>query len=270
MATPVRLADPKEGVRSFWDAEPCGTRYMKRTADFETQARTRYSIEPHIPEFAGFASARGSRVLEIGVGMGADYLEWLKGGAEATGVDISSVSIQRARNRCEAAGYAPDLRIADAERLPFPDNTFDIVYSYGVLHHSPNSSRCFQEAWRVLRPGGQARIMIYHHPSWTGLMLWLRFGWWRGKSLRETVHDRLESPGTKSYAQRDLQAMMAAFEDIRMRQVFSPGDLLLHRPSERYQSWMYRIAWKIWPRALIRRFGARWGLFLLITARKPA
>ena len=198
----------KDEVREFWNAEPCGTRYLEGKEDFDAHARARYVLEPFIFDFAQFQNARGLKVLEIGVGMGADYLEWLKAGAQAAGVDLSAASIERARRRCEQAGYQPDLRVADAEQLPFPDNSFDVVYSYGVMHHSPNTPQCIQEARRVLKPGGQARIMVYHHPSVTGAMLWLRYGILRGKSLRQSVsrspgesgHENIHSPRSAATA----------------------------------------------------------------------
>jgi ubiquinone/menaquinone biosynthesis C-methylase UbiE len=260
----------KDEVRDFWNANPCGARYLGNLTDFEEQARARYQLEPHIHDFAGFARSRGQRVLEVGVGLGADYLEWLKAGAQATGIDLSSASLDQAKRRCEMAGYAPDLRVSDAERLPFPDSTFDIVYSYGVMHHSPDTPQCLSEARRVLKPGGALRIMIYHHPSLTGFMLWLRYGWLRSKSLRQVVRDHLESPGTKSYTQEEARAMLQGFEQIEFRQVFSPGDLLLNEPSARFRGWAYRMIWRLYPRFLVRRFGARLGLFLLISARKPS
>jgi ubiquinone/menaquinone biosynthesis C-methylase UbiE len=271
-ASPVSGLQPgsKEEIRDFWNADPCGSRYLGDRADFEAHARTRYQLEPYIHEFAGFARSGGQRVLEVGAGMGADYLEWLKAGARATAVDLSSASLEQARRRCEMAGYAPDLQISDAEHLPFPDNTFDIVYSYGVLHHSPDTPQCIREAGRVLKPSGVLRIMIYHHPSLTGIMLWLRYGWWRGKSLRQAVHDHLESPGTKSYTQKEARAMLQGFEQIELRQVVSPGDLLLNEPSARFRGWAYRMIWQLFPRFLFRRFGKKLGLFLLISARKPA
>ncbi len=264
----LKEPDRKERVRQFWDSDPCGARYLGDRQDFEAHARARYELEPFIPEFAGFASSGGLRVLEIGVGMGADYLEWLKAGAQATGVDLSVISIEKARRRCELAGYEADLRVADAEHLPFPDNTFDVVYSYGVLHHSPNTAKCLREACRVLKPGGQARIMVYHHPSLTGLMLWLKFGLHRGKSLRCAVYDHLESPGTKTYTQDESRELMAGFQDVAVKQVFSPGDLLLNRPSKRFRSPFYRLLWRVYPRWLVGRIGRTWGLFLLISARK--
>ncbi len=252
----LKDSDLKKEVREFWNSDPCGTRYMDGAEDFEAHARARYALEPYIPEFAGFADARGLKVLEIGMGMGADYLEWLKAGAHATGVDMSAASLERARRRCQSAGYSPDLRLADAEHLPFANDGFDVVYSYGVMHHSPDTRRCLREAWRVLKPGGKARIMVYHHPSLTGLMLWLRYGMLRRKSIREVVYQRLESPGTKTYNQAEALSLMEGFEEVRMRQVFSPGDLLLHRPSARFQSPLYRLVWKFYPRFLVKAFAA--------------
>jgi ubiquinone/menaquinone biosynthesis C-methylase UbiE len=264
------IPDLKKDVQKFWNSDPCGTRYLDGQEDFEAHARSRYELEPYIPEFAQFASARGQKVLEIGVGMGADYLEWLKAGAKATGIDMSAASIERARRRCVAAGLTPDLRVADAEDLPFADESFDVVYSYGVMHHSPDTEQCLREAWRVLKPGGEARIMVYHHPSLTGQMLWLRYGILRGKSIRRTVYERLESPGTKTYTKAEIPSLMEGFENLTIRQVFSPGDLLLHRPSVRYQSPVYRLAWKLYPRLLAKKFGRNWGLFLLISGKKPS
>lgn len=261
--------DLKNDVREFWNSDPCGTRYLNDGDDFAAHARARYALESYIPEFAQFTSARGLKVLEIGVGMGADYLEWLKAGARATGVDLSEISLAKARRRCEAAGYRPDLRVADAEQLPFEEETFDIVYSYGVMHHSPDPAQCLREARRVLKPGGQARIMLYHHPSLTGAMLWLRYGVGRRKSMRQSVYNHLESPGTKTYTEDEIRSMMSGFENLSFRQVFSPGDLLLNQPSARFQSGRYRLAWKLYPRRLARRWARGWGLFMLVSAQKP-
>jgi ubiquinone/menaquinone biosynthesis C-methylase UbiE len=261
--------EAKEAVREFWDASPCGTRYVNDVDGFAAHAQARYSLEPHIWDFADFASARGKRVLEVGVGIGADYLEWLKAGALATGIDLSSVSLAGARRRCHLEGYEPDLRIGDAEHLPFGDHTFDIVYSYGVLHHSPDTRQCLREAWRVLKPSGQLKIMVYHHPSLTALMLWLRFGLYRGESLRKSAYRYLESPGTKCFTKAEVVEMLSGFENITMRQVFSPGDLLLHRLSERFSGGIYEVLWKLYPSSLMRRICPQLGLFLLVTATKP-
>ena len=268
MASPRAAVELKNTVREFWNAAPCGNRYLADPGAYPDHARVRCALEPHIQEFADFASAHGKRVLEIGVGMGADYLEWLRAGALATGIDLSRASIDQARRRCELAGFVPDLRLGDAEHLAFGDDSFDFVYSYGVMHHSPNTEQCLREAWRVLKPGGQLKVMLYHHPSWTGLMLWLRYGILRGKTLRETVYEFLESPGTKSFTKDEAHGMLVGFDEVHMSQVFSPGDLLLHQPSLRFQGPAFRLARLLYPRKLVRAFGKRYGLFLLLTARK--
>jgi ubiquinone/menaquinone biosynthesis C-methylase UbiE len=259
----------KTAVEDFWNAEPCGTRYLGKKSEFETHARARYELEPHIHDFAGFASGRGVRVLEIGVGMGADYEQWLQAGAIATGVDLSAASLEQARRRCKLAGLIPDLHLADAENLPFAPDSFDVVYSYGVMHHSPDTAKCLNEAWRVLKPGGEARIMLYHHVSLTGLMLWLRFGLWRGQSIRRCVYQNLESPRTKTFTRSEVLELMRDFENVSIDQVFSPGDLLLHQPSQKFRGPAYRLLWKLFPRELLRTCCRKQGLFLLITAQKP-
>ncbi len=269
VASTLNPAVSRLDVARFWNTEPCGTRYLGGKAAFDEQARTRYQLEPHIPGFAGFQSARGLRVLEIGVGIGADYEQWLKAGAVATGVDLSALSLRVARVRCEAAGLKPDLHQADAEDLPFPCNSFDVVYSYGVMHHSPNTPACIEEAWRVLKPGGQVRIMLYRHPSLTGIMLWLRFGLFRGQSIRKCVFEELESPGTQTFTRAEMFALMRNFENVRIEQVFSPGDLLLNAPSSRFRGTPYRLLWKLFPRRVARACLKRLGLFALITAEKP-
>ncbi len=266
----------KARVRAHWDREPCGTRGLDepdpraRQAQAETE---RYAVDAHIPGFARFDEARGRDVLEIGVGAGTDFLQWLRRGARATGVDLSPVSLAETRARAAAEGHpeAP-LQVADAEHLPFSDASFDVVYSYGVLHHSPDTEAAIAEVLRVLRPGGEARIMIYHVPSWTGLLLWAVHGAAKLRpwiSPRRAIYEHLESPGTKAYTVAEARALMRGYVDVRVETALLAGDLLAMRPSAKYQGRVHRLIWALYPRGLIRRFGARLGLGLLITARKP-
>jgi ubiquinone/menaquinone biosynthesis C-methylase UbiE len=139
---------------------------------FRQVERERYELEPYIPTFAQFEVARGKRVLEIGVGAGTDFVRWVRAGAEATGIDLTDQAISLVRERLALEELSAKLYVGDAENLPFETDSFDIVYSYGVIHHTPNTAKAVQEIWRVLKANGLARVMIYHLHSWVALLLW--------------------------------------------------------------------------------------------------
>jgi SAM-dependent methyltransferase len=167
-----KLADEqlKERVRAFWQAHPCGTKFSDAeigTREFFAALEAhRYEKEWHIPEAAQFANARGLRVLEIGCGLGTDGAQFAKAGADYTGVDLTEAAIELARKRFELFGLPGEFRIADAENLEFPDQSFDVVYSHGVLHHTPDINAAVQEIHRVLKPSGRAIVMLYHRGSY--------------------------------------------------------------------------------------------------------
>ena len=236
----------KDDVRAFWESEACGERYG------DEQDRTRYALEPEIIPFAGFAAARGKRVLEIGVGMGADVARWARAGALVTGVDLTERAVTLSGQRLAAEGLAAELRVADAENLPFDDGTFDIVYSWGVLHHTPDTAKAMAEATRVLAPGGRLKVMLYHRRSWVAVAAWARFCLLRGRpfsGLRAAVAN-VESPGTQAFTVAEGRAFLVALTDVSVRTA------LTH-----------------WDRAvapgLARVAGDRFGWFLLLEGTKP-
>ena len=278
---PAQPASPtKQIIRAHWEAEACGVRYAEGevNADFYMQIEdARYALEPCIYEFAQFGHARGLKVLEIGVGAGTDFSQWVKAGAQATGIDLTDAGVNHTRRRLALAGYAPstyDVRQGDAENLAFAEASFDLVYSWGVLHHTPDTPRTLAEALRVLKPGGTLKAMVYHTDSWTAWMLWLIHGLGRGKpwrSPKRIAFERLESPGTKLYAKDEARELMetTGFSNVRVSTVLGPGDLLLIKPSSRYKGPVWRLVWQIYPRWLVRALGNRFGLYLMIEAKKP-
>jgi len=167
-----KLADEqlKERVRTFWQAHPCGTKFsdaeIGTRAFFERIEAHRYEKEWHIPAAANFANTRGLRVLEIGCGLGTDGAQFAKAGADYTGVDLTNAAIELARKRFQLFGLTGKFQVADAENLDFPDESFDVVYSHGVLHHTPDIDAAVQEIRRVLKPGGRAIVMLYHRGSY--------------------------------------------------------------------------------------------------------
>jgi len=160
----------KERVREFWQAHPCGTKFSDAEIGtrefFDRVERHRYDKESHIPEAANFGGAKGLRVLEIGCGVGTDGLQFARAGAIYTGVDLTDAAIDLAQKNFATAGMPGEFRVADAEHLDFPDEAFDLVYSHGVLHHTPNIEAAVREIHRVLKPGGRALVMLYHRGSY--------------------------------------------------------------------------------------------------------
>lgn len=274
MAVPEDPEALKEAVRRHWQASPCGTRELPaddRRRFFAELERERYALEPHIHPFARFEEGRGRDVLEVGVGAGTDFVQWVRAGARATGVDLTPAGVALTEERLALEGLKARVLVADAERLPFADASFDIVYSYGVLHHSPNTEAAVREVHRVLRPGGVARVMIYHEPSWVGLMLWGVHCLAKGrpwKSPRWAVYNYLESPGTKVYTVAAARRLFSAFSRVEARPKLSHGDLLQMRPSEKYRGRLHRLAFRLYPRPLIRLTGDALGTYLLIEAIK--
>ena len=221
----------KDRVRAYWQAEPCGTSTTSAepgTAEFYADVeRRRYELEPFIPGFADFERWRGRRVLEVGVGLGTDFVRFVRAGADATGIDLTEAAVTTVRDRLALKGLEADLRVADAERLPFADSGFDLVYSWGVLHHTPNTEQALDEVRRVLKPGGEARIMLYSRRSWVALGLWLRHGVLRGRPWHTPTRllaEWMESPGTKAYTQAELDALFAGFSQVRYERFITPYD----------------------------------------------
>jgi ubiquinone/menaquinone biosynthesis C-methylase UbiE len=262
-------------TRRFWDRAACGEELYLTEPDangFREQARIRYALEPEIVTFANFSAARGKRVLEIGVGLGADHQRFAEAGAVLTGIDLTDRAIAMTRRRFEIFGLTSELQPGNAEQLAFPDNSFDIVYSWGVIHHSPSTARAVDEIYRVLKPGGSAWIMIYHKYSLVGFMLWIRYALFAGRpftSLRTIYARWLESPGTKAYSKTEARELFRKFKDVSIDVHLGHADLLASRAGQRHGGALLGVARRIWPRWFFRRFCRGNGLTMMIRASKP-
>jgi len=265
----------KRRLREFWDAESCGEVYAMGDSPrerYEAQRTARYTLEPYIAAFARFADGAKKDVLEVGVGMGADHLEWARSMPKSlTGIDLTPHAISHTRRRLRESGLQSQLRVGDAENLPFRSDVFDIVYSWGVLHHSPDTAQAVSEVYRVLKPGGIARLMIYHKYSMVGYLLWARYALLAGhpeRSLADVYSTHLESPGTKAFTRDEAMAMCSEFSSVRVQSRLSFGDLLQGAVGQRHRGALLTAAKLLWPRWLIRRAFPTHGLMLLIEAVK--
>jgi len=255
----------KDAVRGYWDSRPCGTTLSDApigSGTFFTEVeQRRYAAEPFIRQFADFGAWRGARILEIGVGVGSDFVNFVRRGADAVGIDLTPAAISLVRRRLAIERLSAETIVADAERLPFHDRSFDLVYSWGVLHHTPNTSAAIDELRRVVRPSGQVRVMLYSRHSWVALGLWLRNALGRGrawKSFSQVLAEYLESPGTKAYTVPEIRQMFAGFKRVTVQTFLTRQDRRVGGPIARVLPKGFYIgvtASRPSPPLLIRRFG---------------
>jgi ubiquinone/menaquinone biosynthesis C-methylase UbiE len=289
----------KERVRAFWQANPCGTKFTDAAPGtrlfYERVEEHRYAKEWHIPAAAGFKEARGLSVLEIGCGLGTDGAQFARAGADYTGVDLTEAAIELARRRFELDQLPGRFRTADAEALDFPSESFDVVYSHGVLHHTPDTAAAVREVHRVLKPGGRAIVMLYHRDSYnyrvnirilrrmgahllkteTGLKLVQRLTGEPIESLREHARnlkadaasylspgeflsrhtDGAGNPLARVYSRREARELFKDFSEVR---------LATHFLNKR---WLPLVG-NLLPRKAEAGLAARWGWHLWIYATK--
>jgi len=291
-------AQLKDRVRDFWQNHPCGTKFADAQPGsrrfYELVEQHRYEKEWHIPEAAGFDETKNLHVLEVGCGLGTDGAQFAKAGADYTGIDLTEAAVNLARRRFELSDLPGDFRVADAERLDFPNTSFDLVYSHGVLHHTPDTAGAIREIHRVLRPGGRAVIMLYHRDSYNyrvNISLLRRAGvhllkWNPGiafvrlvtgepeDSLREHAR-RLRSDSTYLGSQEFLSQntdgagnpLARVYSRKEARELFKDFSTVQLRTYFLNKRWM-PIVGPILPRSLETKLASRWGWHLWIYATK--
>ena len=224
------MVETKRAVRAYWDERPCGeglTRAPRGSHEyFAAIEDAKNRLEPYVHSFAGFTGSRGLDVLEIGCGVGTDTVRFARSGARVTAVDLSETAVALTAERLTDEGLEGDVREADAESLPFADGAFDLIYSWGVLHHTPDTARAIREVERVLRPSGEARIMLYNSRSFFAAGVWARsmFRSRRALSPAESLATGLESPGTKAYTRNEVRVLFDPFLTVEIATVATPYD----------------------------------------------
>ena len=192
---------PLSEVQNYWNSRPCNVRHSTKapgTQEYfnEVEAR-KYMVEPHIPGFAEFAKWRGKKVLEIGCGIGTDTINFARAGADVTAVDLSGKSLELAMQRAEVFGLAARIRFvqADSEHLSeyLPAEPFDLIYSFGVIHHTPHPERVLAQLPRYCKPETTVKIMVYNRWSWKVLWILLRYGKGQFWKLDELIADNSEA-----------------------------------------------------------------------------
>jgi len=261
-----------EEVRKFWDSRPCNIRHSTKpigSKEYFDEVETRkYFVEPHIPDFAQFEKWKGKKVLEIGCGIGTDSINFARAGAELTIVELSQKSMDICRKRFEVYGLKAKFYHGNAEELDsfVPVEPYDLIYSFGVIHHSPHPEKILEEIKRYCSPSTEIRIMLYAKWSWKAFWIIMAGGaFWRWDELiRRYSEAQTGCPITYYYSMRSVRKLMHGFEitDMRKEHIF-PYVISKYVNYEYEREWYFR--WM--PKVLFRWLEKRLGWHLCINAR---
>ena len=250
-----------DAIERYWNSrihdldmtdQPVGSREF-----FDELHDYRFDKLHYLPRLVGFDGYRGRALLEVGCGIGTDLVRFAQGGAIVTGVDLSETAIELAEKNFQLHGVtAHDLRVANAEALPYPDNTFDVVYGHGVVQYTSDPARLIRECARVLRPGGEAIFMVYNRVSWLNGL----------SKVMNVPLEHEDAPVLRKFSISEFAELLRPFTDVRIVPERFPVKSRLHTGWKAAAfNTLFVGAFNAVPRPLVRRLG--W--HLMAFARKP-
>ncbi len=239
-----------DDVRQYWEqhihdleitSHPVGSRGF-----FEDLDQYHFEKLHHLLRLVDFDGFRGRKVLEVGCGAGVDLARFARGGAQVTGVDLTTSAIDLARTNFSQQGLEGDFRVADGEQLPFPDDAFDLVYAHGVVQYTANPRRLVQECRRVLKPGGQAVFQVYNRVSWlNGLSKLMKVG---------LEHD--DAPVLLKFSIGEFRRLLEGFREVRIVPERFPVKSRLHGGWKgTLYNGVFVGTFNALPKAVVRRYG---------------
>jgi SAM-dependent methyltransferase len=266
----ISLAD----VRAFWDSRPCNVRHSsaEQGSDlyFAQVRMRRYFVEDHIEAFADFERWQGTRVLEIGTGIGSDAVRFVQAGASVLAVDVSPVSLTLARRHAESANAQVDFCECSAEDLQGLPRDFDLVYSFGVLHHTPHPWSALREIYQHLKPGGILKLMLYHRRTPKVWAMYFRDPRTLWDSTRIAMYSeaKTDCPVTYTYTRHAARQLVASCGFVVDR--VNVDHIFPYRVAD-YIAGRYVVsaAYRWMPLAWFRWLETHFGWHLLIEAHRP-
>ena len=249
----VTMAINKEILKYWEQSTPMS--FVPEKLGYEEKREFRYSLQDYMHHAFGFADFSGELVLDVGCGAGIDSAEFARNGAKVISVDLTRTSTELTRDLLEEGGLPSAVVQASANALPFRDDTFDCVYSYGVLHHIPDVESAVTEIHRVLKPDGQVSAMLYHQDS---LLYAYSIIYWRGIKeglLGALTPDQLVSrysernegcPYTRAYTKDEARSLFSPwFKQIGIEVHYNVLDLPQQRKVKADIPNTYELGWHL-------------------------
>jgi len=247
---------PLQKVKRYWNRRPCNIRHSRKPLGtkryFQEVEKKKYFVEPHIPPFSEFRKWKGKRVLEIGCGIGTAAASFAKAGADYTGVELSKKSLDLAKKRFEVLRLKGRFYLGNAEELSrfLPQQKFDLIYSFGVIHHAPRPEKIVAEARKYMDRRSEFRLMLYAKNSWKAIMI---------EAGLDQPEAQAGCPIAHTYSERDIRALLQGFRVLDMRQDHIFPYVIPHYRKHRYvvQPW-FKAMPKVMFQALERKLGWHW------------
>jgi len=270
----------KEGsVKKYWDDRPCNIRHSSSEFGtkqyFDEVEAKRYFVESHNPEFAEFARWKDKDVLEIGCGIGTDTINFARAGARVTAIDVSKKSINIAKKRAEVFGLSNQIEFIemsaeDMSELIRVGAKFDFIYSFGVIHHTPNPQRVFNQLPDLMKPDAKCRFMLYYRYSWKVFRILATYGRLKFWKVDEIVADHSEAQFgcpitftyTKKSAKRSLNEAGLSVKRSWINHIF-PWRIDKYKNHKYEKTWF----WKLIPDIIFNKVKRIIGWHLLIEAQ---
>lgn len=255
-----------DAIEHYWNARIHDLEMTDRPVGslefFNDLDEYRFDKLHYLPRLVDFAGFRGQTLLEVGCGIGTDLVRFARGGAIVTGVDLSETAIELARKNLHLHGLtAHDLRTANAEALPYPNNTFDVVYGHGVIQYTADPQRLVRECYRVLRPGGRAIFMVYNRVSWLNAM----------SKLMKVPLEHEDAPVLQKFSIGEFKELLSPFDSVEIVPERFPVKSRLHKGWKAVAfNTMFVGTFNAVPRPLVRRLGWHLMGFATKSAAKPS
>jgi ubiquinone/menaquinone biosynthesis C-methylase UbiE len=250
-------------VQAYWNGRPCNIRHSNQPIGtkkyFDEVEKRKYFVEPHVPGFAQFERWKGKKVFEVGCGIGTDTINFARAGAQVTAIDLSDESLRLAKQRAKIFDLEQSISFyhANSEELSsaVPVEPYDLVYSFGVIHHTPNPSKAIAQIRRYMTPSSELRLMLYAKNSWKSIMI---------DAGLDQPEAQSGCPVAYTFTENEVRQLLKGFEILEIKQ-----DHIFPFVVEKYVNYQYEIApwFAVMPKAMFAAVEKRLGWHMLITAR---